>query len=270
MKPRHWLIVVAVVIVVAVLFIYSNSDDDSNDSTSENGPGGHYPPPPEEPSDDAIFCPVGQAPNTNGVCKPCEDYEGCFTKPGQMLFFYDKIIELVENYANYTYGGGMDKAKEWWYIEPGDTGTDSCTSYDEWSYYYCPLDREVTIGQAQMWQFYQQLGDAAPAVGIAHEWGHHIQTVQGITKQTAGEVQMENQADCIAGAWAGYEANQGVFNIDDGVDTGKLLVAIGEAENPGRSHGTSAERLASFRKGYSEGLFGCNAYYPTIPLIYPN
>ena len=84
--------------------------------------------------------------------------------------------------------------------------------------HYCPLDEKMYLD----FDFFTQLrdqfgatGDFAPAYVIAHEFGHHIQTVLGISEQVRGlqqenpdqaneiQVMMELQADCFAGLWAG-------------------------------------------------------------------
>ena len=59
------------------------------------------------------------------------------------------------------------------------------------------------VGQDMLWTFYEQTGDAGPAVGLAHEFGHHIQQSMGVPAPRTAEqsTRHENQADCVAGAW---------------------------------------------------------------------
>jgi predicted metalloprotease len=127
------------------------------------------------------------------------------------------------------------------------------------SYEYCPGNDTIYIGQELLWGFYR-LGDAAPVVGLAHEYGHHLQTYLRLPfPRTAREsVRYENQADCIAGAWAKYASEKGwLEEADDLKDIEGLMRAIGSRETSSRDHGTTAERVAAFNTGFKSGLNGC-------------
>ena len=142
--------------------------------------------------------------------------------------------------------------------------------------FYCPSDHKVYIDLA----FYQDMknklgapGDFAQAYVIAHEVGHHIQTVLGISEQVQAarsraseadsnllSVKMELQADCLAGIWA-TEANATKQILESG-DVEEALNAasqIGDDRLQKRSqgyavpesftHGTSAQRMKWFKQG---------------------
>lgn len=146
--------------------------------------------------------------------------------------------------------------------------------------FYCPGDQQVYIDLS----FYQDLqrrfnapGDFAMAYVIAHEVGHHIQNLNGTAqkmsrlRQQADEVEynrysvkMELQADFLAGVWAHYA--QKMKNILEPGDIEEALTAanaIGDdrlqKESQGRvvpdafTHGTSAQRMYWFKKGYETG-----------------
>lgn len=148
--------------------------------------------------------------------------------------------------------------------------------------FYCSSDRKIYIDLA----FYDDLrdklgadGDFAQAYVIAHEVGHHVQNLLGLSDQVASarqgasqgsanklSVRMELQADCFAGVWA-YNAETKRSLIDPG-DIDEALNAassIGDdklqQEAQGRvvpesfTHGTSAQRSAWFRRGYQAGDF---------------
>jgi len=146
--------------------------------------------------------------------------------------------------------------------------------------FYCPGDNQVYIDLS----FYQDLqtrfnapGDFAMAYVIAHEVGHHIQNLNG-TAQKIGRlrqqvseteynrysVMMELQADFLAGVWAHH--TQKMKNILEPGDIDEALNAanaIGDdrlqKESQGRvvpdafTHGTSAQRMFWFKKGYETG-----------------
>ena len=146
--------------------------------------------------------------------------------------------------------------------------------------FYCPGDKQLYVDLS----FFEDLsqrhgapGDFAQAYVIAHEVGHHVQTLLGISDQVrqagrgkskaavnALSVKQELQADCFAGLW-GHAANIDRQLLDPG-DLEEALTAataIGDdrlQREAGRSvvpdsftHGTSAQRVKWFRKGFESG-----------------
>jgi predicted metalloprotease len=154
--------------------------------------------------------------------------------------------------------------------------------------FYCPADQKVYIDLA----FYDDLkkrfkapGDFAQAYVIAHEVGHHVQTLLGTSKKvrkaqaSLGEVarnklsvKQELQADCYAGIWA-HNANQlrqllEAGDIEEGL---RAASAIGDDRLQKQSgghvspdsftHGTSQQRMKWFQIGYEQGdLDACNTF----------
>jgi predicted metalloprotease len=138
--------------------------------------------------------------------------------------------------------------------------------------FYCPLDHKVYIDLG----FYDELrrrfgapGDFAQAYVIAHEVGHHVQNLHGLLGR-GGEVSsvpVELQADCLAGAWAKSADTRGLVEVGDidealnaatqiGDDTIQRK-ATGHVQPETFTHGTSAQRSGSFRKGYEGGPSAC-------------
>lgn len=144
--------------------------------------------------------------------------------------------------------------------------------------FYCPGDEKVYIDLG----FYQELrdrfgapGDFAQAYVLAHEVGHHVQTVLGVEGEVrrlqrgapdrANElsVRMELQADCFAGIWAHDAGLKGMLeggDIEEGlgaasaVGDDRLQRQAGQSVNPDVfTHGTSAQRIEWFRRGYESG-----------------
>lgn len=145
--------------------------------------------------------------------------------------------------------------------------------------FYCPQDQQVYIDLS----FYDELqnkfgasGDFAEAYVIAHEVGHHVQYLLGISdkvtdarqgaSKTASNklsVRMELQADCFAGVWA-YSANQRkLLQMGDVEEALNAASSIGDdklqQEAQGRvvpesfTHGTSAQRANWFNRGFTSG-----------------
>lgn len=154
--------------------------------------------------------------------------------------------------------------------------------------FYCPADQKVYIDLS----FYQDLknrhgapGDFAQAYVIAHEIGHHVQTLLGISEkvhsarrrvsQVEGNqlsVMQELQADCFAGIWA-HHANRARQILEQG-DIEEALgaaSAIGDDRMQRKSrgyvtpdsftHGSSAQRVRWFKQGLKSGdVLDCNTF----------
>jgi uncharacterized protein len=153
--------------------------------------------------------------------------------------------------------------------------------------FYCPLDRSVYIDLA----FYEDLsrmgapGELAQAYVIAHEVGHHVQTLLGISQRVRerrsalgeGEgnqlsVRQELQADCFAGVWA-KRADQNWQILEEGQVSEALdaAAAVGDdrLQKAGRgavapesfTHGTSEQRMSWFMRGFQSGRAGdCDTF----------
>lgn len=145
--------------------------------------------------------------------------------------------------------------------------------------FYCPGDEKVYIDLS----FYEELrqrfnapGDFAQAYVIAHEVGHHVQNLLGISDRVSAlqrrssereanalSVRLELQADFFAGMFARYVQNQGLLEAGDIEEALGAASAVGDdrlqQQATGRvmpdsfTHGTSEQRLRWFRRGYETG-----------------
>ena len=146
--------------------------------------------------------------------------------------------------------------------------------------FYCPIDQKIYVDLS----FYEQLkrrfkapGDFAQAYVIAHEVGHHVQTLLGIAEKVQQmksrmseresnqlQVRMELQADCLSGVWANlnHQLNNRLEqgDIEEGLNAAS---AIGDDMIQRRSqgyvvpdaftHGSSEQRVRWFRRGFEAG-----------------
>lgn len=146
--------------------------------------------------------------------------------------------------------------------------------------FYCPQDRQVYIDLGFFRQLQERLGasgDFAEAYVIAHEVGHHVQKLLGITdrvdaaRRRASEaesnrlsVRLELQADFLAGVWARYaDRTKHVVEAGDIEEAIRAANAVGDDRLQSRSrgyvvpdsftHGTSEQRVRWFRRGYETG-----------------
>lgn len=154
--------------------------------------------------------------------------------------------------------------------------------------FYCPGDRKVYLDLNFFDVMRQRLGapgDFAQAYVVAHEVGHHVQHLMGITDKVdaarrrmseaqanALSVRLELQADCLAGIWAhssqqakGWIENgdlQEALNAASQIGDDTLQRNAGGAVAPENfTHGSSAQRVRWFQKGYQSGqVKDCNTF----------
>jgi predicted metalloprotease len=180
------------------------------------------------------------------------------------------------------------------YVKPhlvlfrGATRTACGTGQSATGPFYCPGDQKVYIDLSfyqLMKQRFKVSGEFAQAYVIAHEVGHHVQNLLGISgkvdaaRRRVSEVQanalsvrLELQADCFAGVWA-YHANQARNILENGdVETALNAAsaigddalqrqARGEVVPDSFTHGTSAQRVRWFKRGIETGkVSSCNTF----------
>jgi predicted metalloprotease len=179
--------------------------------------------------------------------------------------YVDAVLPMIESWMHDTWP--QVPMPEVVYVQAGTSGREGCLDsdgshaiYNSRSYEYCPPDQTVYVGQSTLWEFYSETGDAGPAVGLAHEFGHHVQAELGLpSPRTAAEsVDYEDQADCLAGAWTKYtDEHKWLEYPDDIEDIEALFPIIGSAEGSDRDHGTAQEREDAFVEGFQGGVTAC-------------
>jgi predicted metalloprotease len=155
--------------------------------------------------------------------------------------------------------------------------------------FYCPGDQQVYLDTSFFGQMRAQLGgggDFAEAYVIAHEVGHHVQTLLGVSakvnaaRQRGTElrgdggllVRQELQADCLAGVWAHHAQLRHQWldagDIDEALRTATAIgddrlqkQAQGEVVPDAFTHGSSVQRVRWFKRGFDEGeVAGCDTF----------
>jgi predicted metalloprotease len=150
--------------------------------------------------------------------------------------------------------------------------------------FYCPADRKVYLDES----FFDELqnrfgakGDAAAAYVIAHEIGHHIQQLLGVSDQVrdaqeraserqrnALSVKLELQADCLAGVWAKQSGRLEAGDIEEAVTAAQAIgddtlqrQSRGQVVPDSFTHGSSAQRVQWLRTGLTSGrMESCNTF----------
>jgi hypothetical protein len=224
--------------------------------------------PQSEPED-----PPGAVNRSPGPRVSGQSLEGQFSHE-TMDKYVDAILPMISQWASETWPGMP--TPEVFYVPRGATGPEACLDadsrtvrYSSASYEYCGADEAIYVGQDMLFTFYDRTGDAGPAVGLAHEYGHHVQQRLGVPapQSPAASTRYENQADCLAGAWTRYTDTQGWLEPEDDLaDIDALFPLIGSAEGRGRDHGTTAERSESFQAGFTGDVQACESFYPNVNL----
>ncbi len=169
---------------------------------------------------------------------------------------------------------GVNTASRYLQVYRSRTMTGCGTGDARMGPFYCPADQKIYIDLS----FYDQLesefdapGDFAQAYVIAHEVGHHVQNLLGISEQVAARrnmpdgkqqsVRLELQADYLAGVWANH--NQAYLDQGDIEEAMRAANQIGDdtiqRRTQGRvvphafTHGTSEQRMRWFNKGLRSG-----------------
>ena len=196
----------------------------------------------------------------------------CSTEIEQILCgaFNDTQNYWVRQYPA-SFGDEYEVTDMVWFNGGTSTGCGQASS--QTGPFYCPADHLVYFDIAFLEQLQSELGatgDLATQYIVAHEVGHHVQTLRGTPVRTREEgIALELQADCFAGAWVYDAAQRRTAAGEDLIEETELDEAIEAAEavgddaiqihSQGRvdesewTHGSSAQRVSWFRRGYSTG-----------------
>jgi predicted metalloprotease len=214
-----------------------------------------------------------------------------YDQPARLTSENDRFVAKVLNNTERTWGEIFQREVGEAYREPKlalftDPVRTACGAAESaMGPFYCPGDQKVYLDQS----FFDELsrrfgapGDFAAAYVIAHEVGHHIQTLLGISQQVsemqsrvsrteanALSVRLELQADCLAGVWAHH--NQTLLEPGDVEEAMRAATAIGDdalqraaqgvVVPESFTHGSSEQRTRWFMRGMTEGtIAACDTF----------
>jgi uncharacterized protein len=163
-------------------------------------------------------------------------------------------------------------------IFSGVIGTNCGQATSQVGPFYCPADRGVYFDLEFLQQLQQQFGatgDLAAQYIVAHEYGHHVQNLLGISDQVNQasaqdpsranqySIALELQADCFAGAWARDADQRGQLDpgeIDEALNAAAAVgddriqqQTQGQVNRETWTHGSSEQRVSWFRRGFETG-----------------
>lgn len=227
---------------------------------------------------------AAQAPAPSAVSRPA----GPPANDAESQFIRHVLAETEDTWQQIFRQNGKQYTEPTLVLFSGATRTACGVGQAAMGPFYCPADQKVYIDLA----FYQELksryrapGDFAQAYVIAHEVGHHVQNLLGISskvqaaRERASEreanalsVRLELQADCLAGVWAkNADAARGILEAGDVEEALQAATAIGDdtlqkqaqgyAVPDSFTHGSAEQRMRWFKRGMESGqLAACNTF----------
>jgi predicted metalloprotease len=189
------------------------------------------------------------------------------------------VLDDVQGFWKDTFqGSGKDYVDAKLVLFTGSTNSACGGATSDIGPHYCPADEKVYLDL----DFFRELrarfgapGDFAQAYVLAHEIGHHVQNLLGIEEQMRKDqranpgdenelsVRLELQADCFAGVWGFTTYKRDILSSGDLEEGLRAAASVGDdriqKETTGRvnpetwTHGSSAQRVAWFKRGFENG-----------------
>lgn len=192
--------------------------------------------------------------------------------------FLAYVVSDIQDFWGATFSeAGKDYPETVLVLFEGGTSSNCGAASSATGPFYCPADQKVYLDlgffDELQSRFGAQGGDFAIAYVVAHEFGHHIQTVLGISnevqrlsqedpsRQNDLSVRQELQADCLAGVWANSAASdlepgdiEEALSAASAVGDDRIQQATqGRIDPESWTHGSAEQRVAWFTSGYRSG-----------------
>ena len=224
-----------------------------------------------------LFTDLGVEPGVGAAGAPMTAADSAAEEP-EVQFISYVLGDVQDTWAKILpqYGGRFHPARLVLFRNSTDSGCGPAQSV--MGPFYCPLDERVYLDLGffdELKQRFGASGDFAQAYVLAHELGHHVQHLLGTdarvrqaqeTNPSAANefsVRLELQADCYAGVWAHSSQERQKLEPGDVEEALSAASAVGDDRIQKRStgrinvdsftHGSAAQRSASFRRGFESG-----------------
>jgi uncharacterized protein len=205
----------------------------------------------------------------------------------QSRFMRVVLKDTEETWSNVFRSNGQNYEEPTLVLFSGATNTACGLGQSAMGPFYCPGDRQVYLDTSFFEELDQRFGapgDFAQAYVIAHEIGHHVQNLLGLSDRVQGarqrvsreegnalSVRMELQADCYAGVWGHYAAQHDLLEPGDAEEGLRAAASIGDdrlqQQGQGRvvpesfTHGSSEQRVSWLKRGLESGrIDSCDTF----------
>lgn len=206
-------------------------------------------------ADTRITCPLGKKLSVD----TCRNY----TSVSDMQNFANEIYDSLGEFATVEHTT-MPPKSDMYFITSDNAQISPCAISPYEPYVACYTEGKLYIGSMMLYTNYTDTGALAPITIIAHEYGHFLQDAgqNNDSRSTNGStaVEIENQADCVSGAyvaWLGTKQHIQLYEI-----VALLAMIWDHGSNPYiepyKIHGTPQERTTAFTTGHDRGLVACN------------
>ncbi|MGQ0642297.1 MAG: KPN_02809 family neutral zinc metallopeptidase [Gemmatimonadaceae bacterium] len=205
----------------------------------------------------------------------------------ERVAFVSFVLDSAQNYWQRAFAAsGQDHQRARLVLFRDATGTACGYGQSASGPFYCPADQKVYIDLSffdDLDQRFGAPGDFAQAYVLAHEIGHHVQTLLGVARHVRelqqsnprvanqAQVRMELQADCLAGMFGNDMAAMGILergDIDEGLGAASAVgddriqrQTQGHVNPDAFTHGSAAQRAEWFRRGLQSGdMRACDTF----------
>jgi predicted metalloprotease len=174
-----------------------------------------------------------------------------------LVQFIDMVLTHVATYWDRELGGVRVPQA---YAPAAGRAVQTACGVSSDSPFYCPRDERIVLPQVF---FTEKVGwpanDAAVAIVIAHEWGHHVQKLIG--QPALLTIVLELQADCFSGAFLKYAQDQGYLDPGDLDEVARQTFGAGDPFGTPwfdpQAHGTPRQRLQAVNDGFRSAGARC-------------
>lgn len=174
---------------------------------------------------------------------------------------FESVLQDIDNYWAVSFAASGRP-----YVSPSvidmSSGVNSSCGYFEPNMgpgFYCSLDQTIYISVEVFIYLEYQIGDFAWITILAHEWGHHVQFLNGEYVGPGNATEL--QADCLAGSYALNAQTLGYLEPGDLVEAVSISEVGGDpvwlSQDQAGAHGTSEDRIEAFMRGFLDGFIGC-------------
>jgi uncharacterized protein len=181
--------------------------------------------------------------------------------PTRMEQVFDFVYDDIDSFWAISFSASNERYRTPDFVDVHGVGFSACGALDTGisPAYYCSLDESI-FADTRFFELADfHIGDFAWITILAHEWGHHVQYLDGAPFFSSKSYEL--QADCLAGSYTRDAETRGLLAPGDLLEGIEMMALVGDSidvpQDHVMAHGTSEERVSAFMIGYLTGFVGC-------------